>query len=280
MASARSSRAASRATSTAPPTANWRALARMAKALAALGVQQGDRVATLAWNGYRHMELYYAVSGSGAVLHTHQPAPAPRPDRLDRRPRRGPGAVLRPHLPAAGGGWRRHEDRCALRADDRPRAHAGGQPRIDPGLLCYEDLIEAEDDRYDLARVRREHASELCYTSAPPATPRACCTATARRVLHAYAAALPDALGCSARDVVLPVVPMFHVNAWGLPYVARHGRRQAGAARAGLDGKSLYELFESERGRHLLGRRAHRLAGPAGLRGGQRPEAFSTMRAR
>ena len=85
---------------------------RMAKALAGLGVKLSDRVATLAWNGYRHMELYYAVSGSGAVLHTDQPAPAPRPDRLHRRPRRRPGAVLRPHLPAADPGrGQPHEDR-------------------------------------------------------------------------------------------------------------------------------------------------------------------------
>ena len=77
---------------------------RMAKALAALGVKPADRVATLAWNGYRHIELYYAVSRHRRRAAHHQPAPVPRPDRLHRRPRRRPGAVLRPDLPAAGRG--------------------------------------------------------------------------------------------------------------------------------------------------------------------------------
>ncbi len=99
---------------------------RMANALAGLGVKHGDRVATLAWNGYRHMEVYYAVSGSGAVLHTLNPRLHPDQLALHCRPRRRPGSVLRPHLPAAGRSHRvARQDHQDLRRDDRPRAHAG-----------------------------------------------------------------------------------------------------------------------------------------------------------
>jgi hypothetical protein len=115
-----------------------------------------------------------------------------------------------------------------------------------PNLLCYEDLLEAEDDRFAWPSFGRKHRPRSATPPAPPATPRACVYSHRSTVLHAYAAALPDALNCSAADVILPVVPMFHVNAWGLPYSGVHGRRQAGLPRPGLDGKSLYELFETE----------------------------------
>ena len=129
---------------------------RLAKALQALKIQDSDRVATLAWNGHRHMEMYYAVSGIGAVLHTLNPRL--HPDQLSYIADHAEDQVLffDADLPAAGrGGGGAAEDRQALRADDRPRAHAGAEQGPE-GLLCYEDLIDAQDDRLRVAELRRE----------------------------------------------------------------------------------------------------------------------------
>ena len=185
-----------------------------------------------AWNGYRHMELYFAVSGAGSGAAHDQPAPASGADRLDRRPCRGPGAVLRPDVPAAGRG-----DRAALHDGEAlgamtDRAHMPAEQRQARNLLCYEELIERPNPidspgPSSTRTPRRRSATRR----ARPATRRACCTAIARRSCTRSPSRLPDALTCSARDVILPVVPMFHVNAWGLPYVAPHGGLQAGLSR-------------------------------------------------
>ena len=128
---------------------------RMAKALAELGVKPGQTVATLAWNGYRHMELYYARVGHRRGAAHAEPAAAPRPGGLHRRPCRGPGAVLRPDLPAADRGrGRAREDDQALRRHDRPRAHAGEQQGAEPAVLRGTDRGAGRPVR--LAAVRRE----------------------------------------------------------------------------------------------------------------------------
>ena len=117
-----------------------------------------------------------------------------------------------------------------------------------PNLLCYEDLVDAQDDAYAWPQLDENHASSLCYTSGTTGNPKGVLYSHRSTVLHAFGAALPDALNCSSRDVILPVVPMFHVNAWSLPYVCLHGRRQAGVPRRrGWTARSLYELFESEK---------------------------------
>ena len=107
------------------------------------------------------------------------------------------------------------------------RAHMPAASKI-PNLLCYEDLVEAAATDFDWPSFDENTASSLCYTSGTTGNPKGALYSHRSTVLHTYAAALPDALNCSARDAILPVVPMFHVNAWGLPYVALHGRRQAG----------------------------------------------------
>ena len=147
----------------------------------ALGVKPGERVATLAWNGYRHMELYYAVSGSGAVLHTLNPRL--HPDQVVYIADHAEDQVLffdltfLPLIEAVAGA---RQDDQALRRDDRPRAHAGDTKVAN--LLCYEDLLEPHDDRFDWPTFDENSASRRSATPrAPPATRRACCTATARR---------------------------------------------------------------------------------------------------
>jgi fatty-acyl-CoA synthase len=115
-----------------------------------------------------------------------------------------------------------------------------------PGLLCYEDLVSAQDDRYDWPALDECSASSLCYTSGTTGHPKGVLYSHRSTVLHTFASALPDALDLSARDTILPVVPMFHVNAWGLPYSACMVGAKLVFPGLALDGKSLHALFESE----------------------------------
>ncbi|MDP1901367.1 MAG: 3-(methylthio)propionyl-CoA ligase [Rubrivivax sp.] len=221
---------------------------RMAKALAALGVGLSDRVATLAWNGYRHMELYYAVSGSGAVLHTINPRL--HPDQIVYIADHAEDQVLffdMTFLPLIQAVARRTRTvRHFVAMTDRAHMPSAEVAATIPNLLCYEELMAAQDDRYAWPSFDENTASSLCYTSGTTGNPKGVLYSHRSTVLHAYAAALPDSLNCSERDVILPVVPMFHVNAWSLPYVACMTGAKLVYPGAGLDGKSLYELFESE----------------------------------
>ena len=219
---------------------------RMANALGTLGVKPGDRVATIAWNGYRHMELYYAVSGAGAVLHTLNPRL--HPDQVVYIADHAEDLVLffdLTFLPLVEAVASRVKTvkKFVLMTD---RAHMPKETKI-PGLLCYEDLIDAASDAYVWPQFDENTASSLCYTSGTTGNPKGVLYSHRSTILHTYAGALPDSLNCSARDVILPVVPMFHVNAWGLPYVACLVGAKLVFPGAGLDGKSLYELFESEK---------------------------------
>jgi fatty-acyl-CoA synthase len=218
---------------------------RLAKALQALGVRAGERVATLAWNGYRHFEIYYAVAGSGAVIHTINPRLFP--EQIAYIAGHAEDKVvffdltflplvekLAPQLKSVKS--------FVLMTD---RAHMPKQSAI-PGLLCFEELIEAQDDRYEWPSFDERTAACLCYTSGTTGNPKGALYSHRSTMLHAYAAALPDALNLSARDVVLPVVPMFHVNAWGLPYSCALTGTKLVFPGPHLDGKSLHELFEAE----------------------------------
>jgi len=218
---------------------------QLANALRQLGLGDDDRVATLAWNGYRHLELYYAVSGSGRVLHTLNPRL--HPDQLrwiadhaqDRAlffdlsflPQVEAIASLLPGIQA-----------FVAMTD---RAHMPATSRI-PGLLCYEELLADASDTFEWPALDEQRASSLCYTSGTTGNPKGVLYSHRSTVLHTWAAALPDSLNCSSRDAILPVVPMFHVNAWGLPYVACMVGAKLVLPGPGLDGKSLHELFEAE----------------------------------
>ena len=217
---------------------------KVAQALEALGVEQGDRVGTLAWNGYRHLEIYYGVSGMGAVCHTINPRLFPEQiayivnhaeDRFIFFDATFLPLVegVAPHCPNVKG-WIMMTD----------RAHMPAESKVD--LLCYEDLIDAHDGAYEWPELDENQASSLCYTSGTTGNPKGALYSHRSTVLHSYASALPDALGCSAKDVILPVVPMFHVNAWGLPYSVPLVGAKLVFPGAKLDGASLYELFEQE----------------------------------
>ena len=219
---------------------------RMAKALAGLGITTSQRVATLGWNGYRHMELYYAVSGSGAVLHTLNPRL--HPDQVVYIADHAEDQALcfdltfLPLVEAIAGRVKTIRHYVAM----TDRAHMPAASKI-PNLLCYEDLIDANNDRFEWPQFDEATASSLCYTSGTTGNPKGALYSHRSTVLHTFAIAMPDALNCSARDTILPVVPMFHVNAWGLPYAACMTGAKLVFPGPGLDGKSLYELFETEK---------------------------------
>ncbi|MES2890001.1 MAG: 3-(methylthio)propionyl-CoA ligase [Pseudomonadota bacterium] len=219
---------------------------RMARAMVALGVAPGQRVGTIAWNGYRHLELYYAVSGSGAVLHTLNPRL--HADQLTWIADHAEDQVLcfdKTFLPLVESVAQRLTTvrHFVLMAD---RDHMPASTAI-PGLLCYEDLIDGQaDEGFEWPAFDENTASSLCYTSGTTGHPKGVLYSHRSTVLHTFASALPDALNLGARDVILPVVPMFHVNAWGLPYSACMVGAKLVLPGPGLDGKSLHELFETE----------------------------------
>ena len=218
---------------------------RLARALGGLGVRPGDRIATLAWNGYRHFELYYGISGMGAVIHTVNPRLffdqliyilghaedryvffdltfAPLVEKLAPSCKVVEGWVAmtdRAHLPALGV----------------------------PNLLCYEDLVGAADDDYEWPQFDENTASSLCYTSGTTGHPKGVLFSHRSTLLHALGTAAADVNNYTARSTVLPIVPMFHVNAWGIPYAAPLVGAKLVLPGAGLDGASLYELCEQEK---------------------------------
>ncbi|MDP3924722.1 MAG: 3-(methylthio)propionyl-CoA ligase [Hydrogenophaga sp.] len=229
---------------------NWGQIARRARqvanALDSLHLAFGDRVATLAWNGYRHLELYFGVSGTGRVLHTLNPRLHPEQlawiiNHADDRAICFDMTFL-PLVQAVAAKCPGVKHWVALCDADKLPAESGL-----PGLLSYEAWMGTQTDSYLWPDLDENSASSMCYTSGTTGNPKAALYSHRSTLLHAYGAALPDALGCSARDSILPVVPMFHVNAWGLPYSAAAVGCKLVFPGPAMDGKSVYELIESEK---------------------------------
>ena len=218
---------------------------RVANALDSLHLSFGDRVGTLAWNGYRHLELYFGVSGSGRVLHTLNPRLHPEQlvwivNHADDRALCFDMSFM-PLVQAVHAKCPGVKHWIALCDADKLPADTGI-----PGLLSYEAWIGGAADTYTWPEFDENCASSMCYTSGTTGNPKGAVYSHRSTLLHAYGAALPDALGCSARDAILPVVPMFHVNAWGLPYSAAAVGCKLVFPGPALDGKSVYELIEGE----------------------------------
>ncbi|EHN64741.1 3-(methylthio)propionyl-CoA ligase [Comamonas testosteroni] len=218
---------------------------QLANKLDAMGLAQGDRVASLAWNGYRHMEMYFGVSGSGRVLHTVNPRL--HPEQVAWIVNHAEDKVLcfdltfLPIIQAVHAKCPQVQQWVVLCDADRLPADSGI-----PGLVSYESWIAGQSDQYRWPQFDENTASSMCYTSGTTGNPKAVLYSHRSSTLHAYAAALPDVMCLSARDSVLPVVPMFHVNAWGLPYSAALTGCKMVFPGPALDGKSVYELIESE----------------------------------
>ena len=224
---------------------------QLAGALTALGVREGDRVGTLAWNGHRHLELFFGASGMGAVLHTVNPRLFPEQIEFiinhaeDQHLFFDIGFIalveqLAPRLRSVKSlvamAGRAQMPACSMRA-----------------LLCYEELLAAQDAGYRWPRLDENAASSLCYTSGTTGNPKGVLYSHRSTVLHTMAVCMADSIGLSARDTLFIAAPMFHVNAWGTPYACAMvgaGMILPGSA---LDGASIYRSMCEEKATAALG---------------------------
>ncbi len=217
---------------------------RLARALLRLGIESGDRVGTLAWNTFRHFELYYAISGIGAVCHTINPRLFDEQivyivnhaaDRLL--------FVDTSFVPLIERLVARFPADCRIVLMTEESAEPATRF---PRLPCYETLIAGEDEDFEWPEFDERSAAALCYTSGTTGKPKGALYSHRSTVLHAFGISLPDAIPLSARDTVCPVVPLFHACGWGTAYTAPMNGAKLVLPGARLDGQSLYELFEAE----------------------------------
>lgn len=215
---------------------------RFAKSLDQLGLKKHDRIATIAWNNHRHLESWYAISGNEMICHTINPRLFPEQlifiinDAQDK-------VILfdKTFLPLISG-VKAHiplvEHFIYLGAHDQDVVDAL------PEAKFYDELIAAQDDNFEWPQFDETTASSLCYTSGTTGNPKGALYSHRSTALHSFAISLPDSLNLSSHDVMLPVVPMFHVNAWGTPYAAAMVGCTMVLPGPGLDGASLVQLID------------------------------------
>ena len=227
----------------------WRGLRdrarQVAQAMGALGIRPGDRVGTLAWNSYRHLALYYGVSGMGAVLHTVNPRLFP--EQIDYIINHAEDQVLFFDIGFAPLVAQLAPQLKSVRAfvAMTDRAH---MPAIDvPKLLCFEELLDAQSGDYVWPEFDEKSASSLCYTSGTTGNPKGVLYSHRSTVLHTLMELAPDTFGISSSETLLLIVPMFHANAWGTPYAAAMVGAKLVLPGPHLDGQSVYTLMRDER---------------------------------
>jgi fatty-acyl-CoA synthase len=219
-------------------------IAHLAHALTALGVRPGDRIATVAWNGYRHFELYYAISGIGAVCHTVNPRLFR--DQLvhifnhaeDRLVFVDPS--LLPLVEGLAPDLKSIESVIVM-------SDAAEMPETAlENILCYETLLEGQPDSIDWPEFDEKTAAALCYTSGTTGNPKGALYSHRSTVLHALGSIVGQDGWLSPKQVFMPVVPMFHVCAWGYPYACPISGAAMVMPGPRLDGASLHDLIEAE----------------------------------
>lgn len=216
---------------------------RLAGALESLGVRRGDRVATFAWNSYRHLEAYFAVPCGGAVLHTVNIRLSPADvtyiiNHAEDRVVLVDESLLAALMPI----------RDQLRSVEHivVLSQPGDRATWPEGTIDYEDLLARSAPIERFPELAEEEASSICYTSGTTGGPKGVLYSHRAMTLHAFGACMTDSLAVAGDDSVLPLVPMFHVNAWGLPYGAAFvGAKQVfpGPAPAPTD---IVQLMEDE----------------------------------
>ncbi len=216
----------------------------LAQALARLGVQPGDRVATMSWNSAAHLEVYYAVSGMGAVLHTINPRLFA--DQIAYI-LQDAGDVVVFVDPAVLSALLAVAERLPASLRAVVLMGPARKPDLPVPVLEQDALIAAEDGDYAWPLLEERAASSLCYTSGTTGMPKGVLYSHRSTVLHAMSAIQADVFALSARDVVMPAVPMFHVNAWSLPYASAMAGSSLVLPGPKLDPASLFKLFEAER---------------------------------
>ncbi len=235
---------------------------KVAQALTKLGVKEGDVVATMAWNTARHLEAWYGIMGMGAVCHTLNPRLFA--EQLVYIVNHAEDKIIFLDLtfvPILEG-----------IADQLPKVKAyvimtdkAHMPATKlKNALCFEEIVEAEDGNFKWAEVDENAACGLCYTSGTTGNPKGVLYSHRSNVLHSMAANMGDALGMKSTDAILPVVPMFHANAWGIAFAAPAVGAKIVMPGANMDGASIYELLDTEKVSDHGGR-ADRLADAAAI---------------
>ena len=224
---------------------------RFANVLQSFGLTVSDRVATIAWNNHRHLETWYGISGSGLVCHTINPRLFPEQHKYIVNDANDKVLIfdktflnlvlsIKDSIPYV-------EEYICLDAYDEEIQHAF------PDVLFYDDLIAKQSDQFEWPDLDETKASSLCYTSGTTGNPKGVLYSHRSTVLHSYAASLPDSFHFSAQDRIMPVVPMFHVNAWGTPYSAAMVGCSMVLPGPMLDGASLVDLIDRYKVTNALG---------------------------
>jgi fatty-acyl-CoA synthase len=215
---------------------------RLSSALRKLGLAKSARCGTIAWNNRRHLEIYFGVAGGGFVCHTINPRMGP--EQMVYVMNHAEDQVLfidATFVPAAGKLTQALEH-CKYIVMLGPRDEAAAQSI--PGLMFYDELLETGDAYEAWPDIDEQSAANLCYTSGTTGDPKGVLYSHRSTVLHTLSGNQPDGLNISAKDTVLPVVPMFHVNAWGVPYIAAIAGCKLVLPGPNLDGKSLVDLID------------------------------------